>query len=218
MSPVRIFLLDEQALFRQSFAKLIQVSDTLQLVGEAPTIAQAIEMLNHEPADLLVISATLTHKNAYYGVRQLKSRFTRMHIAVLDTYPVEIHLQQAMKAGAIGYFTRCDEFRRVEAWLLAVSRGEQSVPPDFSASIFDTTELTSAPKILTDSQLSLLTARELEILRHLAEGLSVRQSPEKLSQAQSTVDNHKSRLMRKLNVHKSADLTRLAIREGLLRA
>ncbi len=218
MSFTDVFLLDEQALFRQSFVKAIQLGELFRVIGEAGTLEQAVEQLTHARAQVIVVSATLTHKNAYYAVRQLRTRFPGSQIAMLDTYAVDIHLQQAVKAGAIGYLTRCDEFTTVEAGLLSVARGERVVTPDFSTSIFDMAESLPVPKLLSASQLANLTARELEVLRHLAQGLSVRQSAEKLSLSQSTVDNHKSRLMRKLNVHKSADLTRLAIREGLVPA
>jgi DNA-binding NarL/FixJ family response regulator len=69
----------------------------------------------------------------------------------------------------------------------------------------------------TGSPLEKLTPRELEILLHLADGLSVRRCAERLRLSESTVDNHKSRLMRKLDVHNVVELVRLAAREGLLR-
>jgi len=216
MSFTRIFLLDEQNLFRESFALLLGKSDVLTLAGQANSLENANQLLSREAVDVLLASATLPEINAYHGIRLLRARFPLIRVALLDNYFVAVHIRQAIRSGALGYFTRRDQLETLEVGLQQVAQGKRAFTPECSELTFAEPETSSLSSSASHSQLGLLSARELEILRYLAEGLSVRQSAEKLQLAPSTVDNHKSRLMRKLNVHKSIELTRIAIREGLV--
>ena len=216
MSMTQIGLLDEQRLFRESFGCLAAKNAALDIVAEASCYEEARDIMSRRPVDLMLVSATLPGVNAFHATRVMRSSYPRTRIAILDNFLVAVHARQALKAGATGYFTRRESFQAIESGLQAVAAGERVFPVEIADSLANEPWKDEPALCATDSQLGLLSAREIEILRHLAEGLSVKESAEKLHLARSTVDNHKSRLMRKLNVHKSTDLTRIAIREGLI--
>lgn len=216
MSSTRLILLDEQNLFRESFATRIQASAGIELVDCTDSWEQAREQLASNEINVILVSATLSSTNPFHVCRLIHQAFPRVQVVVLDNHFIEVHVLQTRQSGALGYFTRCDYFKDIEAGLQKVSLGQEAYSPACKASVTGNRRIDDSSILPPASHLDILSARELEVMRHLASGLSVQQCADKMRLARSTVDNHKSRLMRKLNVHKSVDLTRVAIREGLI--
>jgi DNA-binding NarL/FixJ family response regulator len=125
-------------------------------------------------------------------------------------------LRQALRSGVAGYLTKHDSFGEIEKAVRAVHAGRQAFSPHVSARLVSTPLGLRVDSSGGEGLLATLTPREIEVLVCLARGASVKQCAELLSIATSTADNHKSSLMHKLGVHKSADLTRFALRHGLV--
>ena len=117
-----------------------------------------------------------------------------------------------------GYFTRRSLFHQFARGVALVARGGSAFGDDINEHLVTTHRGITVLPAVDEPSLTQLTPRESEVFEMLAQGFSVRQCADQLQLAQSTVDNHKTRLMKKLDVHKSAELTRLAIREGLIMA
>ncbi len=116
----------------------------------------------------------------------------------------------------VGYFTRNEPFSDLAAGIQGLARGERAFGPCVKNHIHHTPRGWQLNYDQGDSNLAALTPREFEVLKLVAQGHSVKDCAELLDLAPSTVDNHKARLMKKLGVHKTLDLARLAIREGLV--
>jgi DNA-binding NarL/FixJ family response regulator len=117
---------------------------------------------------------------------------------------------------AVSYLTRCSGIDVLIAAVYGAVRGERKFDPAIESRIVRTSQGWRLKQKQGLPSVSQLTNRELEVMRLLAQGQSVRDCASKLNLAESTIDNHKSRLMRKLHVHKAAELTHVAIRDGLI--
>jgi DNA-binding NarL/FixJ family response regulator len=126
-------------------------------------------------------------------------------------------LAAVLESPIVGYFTRGAPFSELADAIVRLVRGERVFDPAVRNRIHQTPHGWQFRGDENGSLLAMLTPREIEVLKLIALGHSVRESAERLDLAISTVDNHKARLMKKLGVHKALDLTRLAIREGLVR-
>jgi DNA-binding NarL/FixJ family response regulator len=121
-----------------------------------------------------------------------------------------------LRVGVAGYMTKHDTFAEIERALRAVAAGRQAFTPHVAARLVSTPAGLRVDSAKGEGLLATLTPREIEVLGCLARGFSVKQCAKMLSIAPSTADNHKASLMNKLTLHKTADLTRFAVRHGLV--
>jgi DNA-binding NarL/FixJ family response regulator len=145
-----------------------------------------------------------------------RTRRERLRLVLLDDAVHDTHVRTALRLGAAGYWTKQESFIEIADRIQRVAIGETVYCPHVASRLVsDENGLRLAPPDAS-SRFHQLTPREFELLPHLARGLTVKQVASLMSLSPSTVDNHKSRIMKKLNVHKTAELTRIAIREGLI--
>lgn len=139
------------------------------------------------------------------------------NLLVLDDLLREGRLNKILSMPAVSYFTRQ---AGVDALLAASLRiattGERMFDPSLQERLSETASGMRLKQLADTPAISSLTPRELEVMEHLASGLTVRDCAKLMQLAESTIDNHKSRLMKKLNIHKSVELTHLAIQSGLI--
>ncbi len=146
-----------------------------------------------------------------------RNRYVR-HVIVLDDQPRDARIANLLPLPNISYMTRVSGYSVLERAILQIASGAGRV---FGPSVAERIHRTSKGWRLEpahDRSIAQLTTRELEVMQLLARGHSVRDCAKHLELAPSTVDNHKSRLMKKLQIHKAAELTHVAIRDGLINA
>ena len=213
---LRLLIVDTHALCCTGLAMMFRAVPEVAEVAVATTPEQAVRIAKFHQPDVLIMDAAMPSYGGFETARLLIKSSTRCRILFLDDAVNHAHIRSALRAGALGYWTKHATFDEIIVAVLRISTGHATFCPAADEHLVRTkTGLRFEPKA-PGTPLENLTPRELEVLLHLADGLSVRQCAEQMNLSESTIDNHKSRLMRKLDVHSVVELVRLAEREGLL--
>ncbi len=211
---LRILVVDDQPLVREALLALCCQAELGHAAGSEPegAVLAAREM---RPA-VAVVDASLAGGAAFRLARRLQAEVLACGLLFLDEAVRPWNLKEALRFEDACYWTKRDSAEEFVAALRAAAAGSRSFCPLAQPYLDGSGGQVRFQPRAADSPLASLTPREREVLFHLAQGYSVKECARRLDVAHSTVDNHKSRLMKKLGVHRLADLVRLALREGLL--
>jgi DNA-binding NarL/FixJ family response regulator len=180
------------------------------------SVKVAAEIARHRRPDLVVLDGRLIDEQSEENLESTLLQFDDIPILVLDDEVKNGRLTSILKSSRIGYYTRDVPFEEIANGIESLLRGEPAFGPYVLERIQQTSRGWVLRKDSASTSIAALTPREMEVFKLVALGHSIKHCAEVLALAPSTVDNHKARLMKKLGVHKSHDLTRLAIREGLV--
>ena len=214
-TTIRIQLVDDQALVRKALASMIETISDFDLVAAVGTIDEAVRCAEQLQPDVVLMDV-LSEPTVFQGVAQIIARCPETKVVFIDDGPLDTNVREALRLGAAGYLTKQQPFSQIESALRQAARGERVYAPEVAKRLVLSPEGARLSIGTRDRSLSSLTPREVDVLLYLAQGSSVKQCAQSLGIGVSTVGNHKSRLMKKLDIHKTVELTRLAIREGLI--
>jgi DNA-binding NarL/FixJ family response regulator len=213
---LRLLIVDDHALCCTGLAMMFRAVPEVAEVAVATTSEQAVRIAKLHQPDVLIMDAAMPSYRGFETARLLVESSGRCRILFLDDAVNHAHIRSALRAGALGYWTKHATFDEITVAVLRISAGHAAFCPAADQHLIRTKSGLRFEPRASGTRLDKLTPRELEVLLHLADGLSVRRCAERMRLSESTVDNHKSRLMRKLDVHNLVELVRLAAREGLL--
>ncbi|MEU6661940.1 response regulator transcription factor [Streptomyces sp. NPDC046821] len=213
-TPIRILLADDHALVRRGVRLILDGEPDLQVVAEAGDGAEAIELARTHTVDLAVLDVSMPRMTGLQAAREISARHPGVRILMLSMYDNEQYFFQALKAGACGYVLKSVADRDLVAACRAAMRGEPFLYPGAVTALIRNyldrvREGDEAPD-------SILTAREEEVLKLIAEGHSSKDIAETLFISIKTVQRHRANLLHKLGLRDRLDLTRYAIRAGLV--
>ena len=211
--PVRLVVVDRTPLVIEGIAALCR-RNSIELVGSANRLVELSEVIRKSNPHVALIEAALVFDDATRSDAVLRGGDATL--VVLDEHVNDAHMREAQRIGAAGYCTKQQPFAELASVLRRIAGGETIFDAHAAHSKVRMTPGRRPSRRQFAPLFAQLTPRELEIAAHLARGLSVKQAAALLKLSPSTVDNHKGRIMKKLNVHKAAELTRLAIRAGLI--
>ena len=212
---IRVQLVDDQALVRKGLALLIEASSDFDLVAAMGTIDEAVRCAELSHPDVVLMDV-LPEPTLFQGVAQIIERCPETEVVFLDDGPLDTNIREALRLGATGYLTKQQPFSQIGAALRQAARGERVYAPEVTKRLILSPDGVRLSIGSSDRRLNSLTPREVDVFLYLAQGSSVKQCAKSLEIGVGTVGNHKFRLMRKLDIHKAVELTRLAIREGLI--
>lgn len=214
--PVRLAIVDDETLFREGLISLFAASPDFRLIASG---SDSESMLATLPAadrpDVALLDARTDETGTLVGVEVWRRRFPETRLVLLDDLMRVAHARQALQLKIHGYALKRDSFFSLTTVIEAAARGVGSFTPSAGERLklnvggWEILRQGDAPGIHS------LTSREMQVLACLAGGYTVKACSEHLRISPSTVDNHKSRIMKKLKIHKTVDLARFALREGL---
>jgi DNA-binding NarL/FixJ family response regulator len=212
----RILLADDHALVRRGVRLILDGEPDMEVVAEAGDGAEAIEKANTEQIDLAILDVAMPRLTGLQAARQLSSEHPRLRILILSMYDNEQYFFEALKVGASGYVLKSVADRDLVEACRATMRDEPFIyPAAVSALIRDYLDRAQHG---TGSPGGVLTPRELEILKLVAEGHSSKDIAEILVISVKTVERHRANILQKLGMRDRLELTRYAIRSGLIEA
>ncbi len=215
----RVLVVDDRIMVREGLAALISGEPDLQVVGCVATCAEASTASEGEHPDVAIIEADLRAQLAFSCIRELRAWCPGVRIVLLASNPRDCIISRALSAQVDGIVTAWDSFSMVTAAIKAAVDGRRFFSPVvYSRLTAQRPAPANAPPGKADLRPPQLTSRELEVLGHLVGGETVKETASAMNLAATTVDNHKTRIMRKVDVHNSVGLTRYAIREGIITA
>ena len=213
-APTRILLADDHTLVRRGLRLILDGEPDLQVVAEAGDGAQAVELARHGEIDLAILDIAMPRMTGLQAARELSRRGSNVRVLMLSMYDNEQYFFESLKAGACGYVLKSVADRELVQACRAAVRGDPFVCAGAtSALIQDYLRRQRSGERIPDS---ILTAREEEVVKMIAEGHSSRAIADALVVSVKTVDRHRANVLHKLGLHDRLALTRFAIRAGLI--
>ncbi|MCX2971422.1 MULTISPECIES: response regulator [Streptomyces] len=213
-APTRILLADDHALVRRGVRLILDGEPDLEVVAEAGDGAEAIAMARDHTVDLAVLDVAMPRLTGLQAARELSALQPHLRILMLTMYDNEQYFFEALKAGACGYVLKSVADRDLLDACRAAMRGESFLYPGaVTALIRNYLDRTRSGEEIPGR---ILTAREEEVLKLVAEGHSSKEIAETLFISVKTVQRHRANLLHKLGLKDRLELTRYAIRAGLI--
>lgn len=213
---VRVVVVEDEALVRRALSTLISRTPGLECVASAADHATAVREAALVGPHLALVDTSTINTSGGPALRLWRECLAQVRLLLIDDTIRDVHVRLVLKKQADGYVTKRDAFGDVVEAIRRCAGGETAFTPMLQPRLRKTVHGWEIHDAHDVPGLHLLTPRQTEVLVYLAQGLTVKECSEHLGISSSTVDNHKSRIMRKLKVRKTVDLTRLALREGLI--
>lgn len=210
---IHLVIVDDHELFRDGLASILSAEADIEVIGQGGTGAEAIRLARELLPDIILLDIDMPD-GGLNAARIITEQFPVVKIAVLTASDDEDHLINALKVGSRAYILKGVAARELLRIVRAVNDGESYVPPALAASIL----MVMGEEKMISSQQSTpfdeLTAREREILEHLAHGLSNREIGEKLFLSEKTVKHYVTNILQKLQVRNRVEAALLAQKRG----
>ena len=207
---IRVIVADDHRIFRQGLLRLLQSSNGITVVGEAGDGKEALNLITTEAPEIAILDISMPGLSGFEVIRQLEQQENNTKIIYLTMHDDLFTAKKVITSKAKGFVSKDDAYEDLIYAIEAVSSGRRFVSPSISDKIFSL-------NILKDSDDDVLTKRELEILKLIADGVTNKKIAGQLSISVKTVETYRSRIMQKLDLHSTADLIKYAIRNGLLK-
>ena len=212
-----ILIVDDHPLFRKGLKAVLESNNQFEVVGEAQNGAEALEMVRKLDPDLVVVDISLPDQSGIELTREIRNLLPEMHIMIVSMHSKIDYVAEAFQAGATGYVVKESASESLLQGLEQVSKGDYYLDSSLSQQVV---KKLIGPMVkeneITHSAYGGLTPREQEVMRLLAEGLSSKKVAEKLFISPKTVENHRTNIMHKLDLHSTVELVRYAAKLGLI--
>jgi len=212
-SATRVLLADDHALVRVGIRSLLSTIAGFDVVGEAGTGHEALELADKLRPHVVLIDIAMPGINGLDATARLVERHPEVRVIILSMHASEEYALQALRAGAAGYLLKDADLLELERAIVAVTRGETYLSPAISKHVIADYKRRVAEQ---PEPIDRLTPRQREVLRLIAEGLSTKEIAFKLGLSVKTVETHRAQLMERLEIRDVAGLVRFAIRSGLV--
>ena len=214
---IRLLLVDDHAVVRSGLRMLLGDDRTIEIVGEAGTAAEALDLVGRVAADVVLMDIGLPDKSGIEATRDLKAQHPGVAVVALTIHEDEEYFFKMLEAGASGYVPKRAAPEELLSAIRIAAAGEVYLYPSLAKLLVR--DYLSADRGADErAGLDGLTDREGEVLTHLAEGSSNEEIAAALVISPKTVERHRENIMRKLNLHSRAELVRYAIRKGIIKA
>jgi DNA-binding NarL/FixJ family response regulator len=209
----RILLADDHGLVRRGLRLILDAHPDLEVVAEASDGAEAVSMALDEEFDLAILDISMPRMTGLQAARELHQRRPQLPVLILSMHENEQYLYEALRAGAAGYVVKKVADRDLVETCRATIRGEPfRYPGEVTELVNDNLRRARNGEMSRDR----LTPRETEVIKLVAESYTNRQIAEALVISESTVERHRANILEKLGMRDRVELTRYAIRNGLV--
>ncbi|HXI84524.1 MAG TPA: response regulator transcription factor [Verrucomicrobiae bacterium] len=214
MKRITVLLAEDHMVVREGFRKLLEGENDLEVVGEAQTGRQAVELTRKLRPAVVVMDIAMPLLNGLEATRQIRKAIPDTKVIMLSAHSDDAYVDQAIAIGAVGFLLKQTSSHNLAVAIREVQKGNTF----FSASISKRLHNQKVPangKALR-KKVASLSSRELEVLQLIAEGKANKETAAELGISIKTVEKHRQNLMAKLNIHEISGLTRYAIGAGII--
>lgn len=211
MDKIRILVVDDHAIFRDSVCALLSLGEDFEIVGEASEGSESIRKTQELAPDVILMDIAMPGMDGLEATRRINEENSGVKVLALTQYDNKEYVLSAIKAGAVGYVPKRAFGSEMASAIRAVHEGDSFLYPSAAAALID-----SYLQKVEAGLRECLTEREREILKFITEGYTSREIAAKLSISLKTVLNHRMRMMKKLNIHNRTELIKYAVNKGLV--
>lgn len=221
MKPIRVLLVDDQALVRSGFAVMLSVEEDIEVVGQAGNGREAVEFAASRDVDVVLMDVQMPELDGIEATEQIVTA-GRGKVVILTTFERDDYLFDALRAGASGFLLKNADPDELVGAVHAVAEGHALLAPEMTVRVIE--KLTEhrqqdqAPAARGLELLERLTEREREVLQHMARGLSNAEIARTLFLSETTVKTHVSNLLGKIQTRDRVQAVVFAYESGLVRA
>jgi len=209
---IPILLADDHKIMRDGLKSMLSREQGMEVVGEAENGRIAVKLARKLNPKIVIMDITMPELNGMDAARQILNECPGAKIIALSMHSDRRFVVEMFKAGVSGYLLKDCAFEELSRAIKAVMANQKYVSPAIAGMVIeDYVEQLSNDRLLANE----LTNREREVLQLIAEGMTTKQIASSLNISAKTVETHRRKIMKKLNIHSIAELTKVAIQEGL---
>ncbi|TPG65425.1 response regulator [Hymenobacter nivis] len=216
---IRLMLADDHAILRDGLRSLLAAEPGIDVVGEAGDGAELLALLATTPADVVLMDINMPVLDGFEATAELRQRFPDVKVLVLSMLDHEHYVLRMLQAGALGYVLKNAAFQEITHAIRTVAAGQRFLCTEIGLNMLYKAAGGAPPASPEQAEPVAgvgLTARELEVLRLIAEGLTNSEIADKLFTSKRTIETHRQNIIGKTGVKNTAALIKLAVRQGLI--
>jgi DNA-binding NarL/FixJ family response regulator len=210
---MRVLIADDHTMVRESLVSVLQAEPDIQVVAQAADGIEALEKAILTRPDVVVADLSMPRLNGIEVVRRLREALPGTRVLVLTMHQEDEYVLQAVRAGASGYLVKDRAAAELLSALRSLHAGRGYFGPQAAKTLADQLQ---HPERTQDDPYGRLTPREREVFHLIAEGMTTKEIARHLDISVKTAENHRGRVLEKLDVRNTAELVRYASRKGLL--
>ena len=212
---IRIVLAEDHTILREGLRALLSVNPKFQIVGEAADGREAVRSVEKLGPDLVMMDLSMPRMTGMDAIREIKKRYPETKVVALTVHKTEEYLRTTLRAGADAYVLKDATHDELILAIENVLKGKTFLSPGVSEKVIEGYLAEKGSRVPT-SVSELLSQREREVLKLIAEGYKNKEIADDLCISLKTVEKHRANLMKKLDLHNAAALTAYAIEQGLI--
>lgn len=211
-ATIKIILTDDHRIIRDGLKGILERNKQFEIIAEASNTEELERILQQYPCDIILLDVTMPGKNGIDFLKELRKNYPLIKVILLTMHEEPEYIIKGVKNGASGYLLKNLDYEELEKAILTVYAGKKYFTPAVSNILMNNLSASAEQEEYSEK----LTDREMEILKEVVNGLQSRQIAEKLFISSRTVDTHRVNLMKKLGVHNTAELVKLALEKKLV--
>ena len=216
MKPITVLLAEDHQIVREGFRSLLKHERDIEVVGEAETGRQAVQLTRKLRPEVVVMDIAMPLLNGLEATRQIRKDFPDTKILILSAHSDDAYVEQATGLGAVGFLLKQTSSHNLATAIREVQKGNTFYSPAISKRLHGHHQERQDREGNFKKKNNRLSSREVEVLQLIAEGKPNKQVAAELGVSFKTIDKHRQHLMSKLNIHDIAGLTRYAIAQGII--
>ena len=207
----KVLLVDDHKIVREGLRALLEGEGDFEVVGEAGDGREAIDLVSERRPEVVVMDISMPGMDGVEATRRIRKMNPRVKVVALSILAEKQFVAGMLRAGASGYLVKTEAAGDLVEAIRQVRAGHRYVSPE----LIDPNVGNYVQRLIDEGEQPILTPREREVLRLIAEGMPNQQIADELYVSEKTVGNHRQHIMEKLDLHNAAELTRYAIKEGI---
>jgi DNA-binding NarL/FixJ family response regulator len=212
---IRVLIADDHKIMLAGLRSLLEKQTDIEVVGEADNGRKAVQMAQEKKPDVIVMDVSMPDLNGIEATKQIIESLPETRVIALSMHSDKRFVMGMLRAGASGYLLKDCASQELANAIDQVAGGKKYLSPEITGVVIDDFLMGGGSSEEVATAASQLSPREREVLQLIAEGWSTKQIASHLYVSIKTIETHRRQIMKKLDLHSIADLTKYAIREGL---